>query len=292
VPFAAGGTFDVLGRIIAARMGEVLGQAVVVENTTGAGGIIGVNRVVNAPPDGYTILLGTVGTHAYNQWIYKKHRYDAIKDFTPVTLFSEQPMVLEARKDLPANTLPEFVALLKSSGGKMQFGSAGAGTTTHLACALLNAKIGATVTHVPYRGSAPAANDLLAGQIDYLCGNLGAAVPLINGKQVKALAVLSKARSPIMPDLASAEEQGLSGIDITTWTAIFLPKNAPRPIVDNLKDATQATMETAAIKQRMLEIGVTGVAPDRQSPEYLAKYVVEEVGRWEAPIKDGGLQVD
>jgi len=246
VPFAAGGTFDVMGRIIAARMSEILGQQVVVENTTGAGGIIGVNRVINAPADGYTVLLGTVGTHAYNQWIYKKRRYDAINDFTPVTLFSEQPMVLEARKDLAANTIPEFVTLLKTSGGKMQFGSAGAGTTTHLACALLNSVIGVNVTHVPYRGSAPAANDLIGGQIDYLCGNLGAAAPLITGKQVKALAVLSRNRTPLMPELASADEQGLTGVDVTTWTAIFLPKGAPRPIVDKLKDTTQAAMDTAS----------------------------------------------
>ena len=143
VPFAAGGTFDVMGRIIATRMSELLGQQVVVENTTGAGGIIGVNRVINAPPDGYTILLGTVGTHAYNQWIYKKRRYDAINDLAPVTLFSEQPMVLEVRKDLPANTFAEFTALLKQNGAKMQYGSAGAGSTTHLACSLLNARIGA-----------------------------------------------------------------------------------------------------------------------------------------------------
>ena len=292
VPFAAGGTFDVMGRIIAARMSEILGQQVVVENTTGAGGIIGVNRVINAPADGYTVLLGTVGTHAYNQWIYKKRRYDAINDFTPVTLFSEQPMVLEARKDLAANTIPEFVTLLKTSGGKMQFGSAGAGTTTHLACALLNSVIGVNVTHVPYRGSAPAANDLIGGQIDYLCGNLGAAAPLITGKQVKALAVLSRNRTPLMPELASADEQGLTGVDVTTWTAIFLPKGTPRPIVDKLKDTTQAAMDTPAIKTRMLEIGVTGVAPDRRSPEYLANYVVEEVARWEAPIKSGGLQVE
>src|SRR6266550_7623292 len=150
VPFAAGGTFDVMGRIMATRMSELLGQQVVVENATGAGGIIGVNRVVNAAPDGYTLLLGSTGTHAYNQTIYKKRRYDAINDFTPVALFSEQPMVLEVRKDLPANTIPEFVALLKANGAKMQFGSAGAGSTTHLACSLLNLTIGVNVTHVPY----------------------------------------------------------------------------------------------------------------------------------------------
>lgn len=292
VPFAAGGTFDVMGRIIAVRMSELLGQQVVVENTTGAGGIIGVNRVTNSAPDGYTILFGSTGTHAYNQSIYKKRRYDAMNDFTPVTLFSEQPMVLEARKDLPANTIPEFVALLKANGTKMQYGSAGAGTTTHLGCALLNSTIGVNVTHVPYRGSAPAANDLIGGQIDYLCGNLGAAAPLIMGKQVKAIAVLSKDRSPLMPELASADEQGLTGFDVTTWTAVFLPKGAPRAIVDKLNEVTQAAMETPAIKSRMEEIGVTGVAPERRSPEYLARFVADEVARREGPIKSGGLQVD
>src|SRR3954453_5765642 len=147
VPFAAGGTFDVVGRIIATRMAELLGQSVIVENVTGGGGIVGVTRVINAASDGYTLLFGTVGTHAYNQWIYKNRRYDAINDFTPVTLFSEQPMVLEARKDLPANDLREFIALLKSNGAKMQCGSAGAGAPTHLANALLNSKIGVNVTH-------------------------------------------------------------------------------------------------------------------------------------------------
>jgi tripartite-type tricarboxylate transporter receptor subunit TctC len=292
VPFAAGGTFDVMGRIVAPRMSEILGQQVIVENTTGAGGIVGVTRVVNAAPDGYTLLFGTIGTHAYNQWIYKKRRYDAINDFAPVTLWSEQPMVLEVRKDLAANTIPEFAALLKSNGAKMQFGSAGAGTTTHLACSLLNATIGVKVTHVPYRGSAPAANDLIGGQIDYLCPNLGAAVPLITGKQVKAIAVLSKGRSPVMPELASAHEQGLAGIDITTWTAFFLPKGTPAAIAAKLNEATHAAMETPAIKSRMLEIGVTGIPAERRSPEYLASFVADEVKRWEGPIVSGGLQAD
>jgi tripartite-type tricarboxylate transporter receptor subunit TctC len=292
VPYAAGGTFDVVGRIMAVRMGELLGQTVIVENTTGAGGIVGVNRVISAKPDGYTFLLGTVGTHAYNQTIYKKRRYDAINDFTPVALFSEQPMVLEVRKDLPANTFAEFSALLKQNGAKMQYGSAGAGSTTHLACSLLNARVGVNVTHVPYRGSAPATNDLIGGQIDYVCGNLGAAVALITGKQVKALALLSKERSPLMPDLATAHEQGLADYDVTTWTAFFLPKGTPKAIVDKLNEVTHAAMDTPAIKTRMLEIGVTGIAPERRSPEYLAKFVVDEVARWEGPIKSGGLQVD
>jgi tripartite-type tricarboxylate transporter receptor subunit TctC len=292
VPFAAGGTFDVLGRILAVRMAELLGQPVIVENTTGAGGIVGVNRVISAKPDGYTLLLGTVGTHAYNQTIYKKRRYDAINDFAPVALFSEQPMVLEVRKDLPANTFAEFAALLKQNGAKMQYGSAGVGSTTHLACSLLNARVGADVTHVPYRGSAPATNDLIGGQIDYICGNLGAAIALITAKQVKALALLSKERSPLMPDLATAHEQGLAEYDVTTWTAFFLPKGAPKDIVDKLNAVTHAAMDTPAIKSRMLEIGVTGIAPERRSADYLAKFVTDEVARWEGPIKSGGLQVD
>src|SRR5882724_11976856 len=293
VPYAAGGTFDILGRIVAPRMSEILGQQVIIENTTGAGGIVGVARVVNAAPDGYTLLLGSVGTHAYNQTIYKKRRYDAVSDFTPVTLWSEQPMVLEARKDLPANTIPEFAALLKQNGAKMQFGSAGAGSTTHLGCSLLNATIGVNnITHVPYRGSAPASNDLIGGQIDYLCGNLGAAVPLITGKQVKAIAVLSKERSPLMPDLASAHEQGLTGLDVTTWSAFFLPKGTPADIVAKLNAATHAAMESPAVKTRMHEIGVTLIPPERRSPEYLGKYVADEVKRWEGPIISGGLQVD
>jgi tripartite-type tricarboxylate transporter receptor subunit TctC len=292
VPYAAGGAFDVIGRIMAVGMSERLGQQVMVENATGAGGILGVNRVVNAAPDGYTILFGSTGTHAYNQTIYKMRRYDAVNDFTPVALFSEQPMVLETRKDLPANNIPEFVALLRQNGEKMQYGSAGTGSTTHLACALLNSTIGVKATHIPYRGGAPATNDLMGGQIDYLCGNLGAAAPLILSKRVKAIAVLSRGRSPLMPDLASADEQGLKDFDVTTWTAFFLPKGAPRSIVDKLNEVTRATIDTPAIKTRMQEIGVTGVAVERRSPEYLGKFVVDEIARWEGPIKDGGLQVD
>jgi tripartite-type tricarboxylate transporter receptor subunit TctC len=292
VPYAAGGTFDTVGRIVAARMSELLGQPIIVENVTGAAGNIGVNRVAAAKPDGYTVLLGTSGTHAYSQWIYRKRRYDAVNDFTPVTLFSDQPMVLEVRKDLPANSLSEFVALLKRNGAKMQYGSAGAGTSTHLACALLNAKIGVDVTHVPYRGGGPAANDLMGGQIDYMCGNLGAAMGRITGKLVKPLALLSEPRSLLMPELPTAQEQGLADYDVHTWTAFFLPKGAPKDVVDKLADATYAMMETPAIKQRLHDIGVTGIAPGQRGPGYLAKFVVEEIARWEGPIKSAGLQVD
>jgi len=292
VPFAAGGAFDVMGRMLAARMSEILGQQVIVENATGAAGIIGVNRVVNAAPDGYTLLFGSIGTHAYNQTIYKKPRYDAIADFTPVALFAEQPMVLTTRKDFPANTLAEFISYAKTNSAKLQFGSAGAGTTTHLGCALLNAAIGVNVTHVPYRGGGPAANDLIGGQIDYLCLNIGGAAPLITGKQLKGITMLSRHRSQLMPDLPTAHEGGLTDFDVVTWNAFFLPKGAPVEIVRKLNDATSRAMDTPATKGRMHDIGVTGVAPERRSPEYLAKFVVDEIARWAGPIKANGLQVD
>jgi tripartite-type tricarboxylate transporter receptor subunit TctC len=172
----------------------------------------------------------------------------------------------------------------------MQFGSAGVGSTTHLGCALVNSRIGLNITHVAYRGGGPAMNDLLGGQIDYFCGNLGGYVPQIVGGNVKAMALLSKDRSPLMPELKTAHEQGLTDLNVVTWTAFFLPKGAPKPVVDKLLEVTHAAMDTPDIKKRMLDIGVSGVSPERRSPEYLAKFVVEEIARWEEPIKSGGLQ--
>jgi tripartite-type tricarboxylate transporter receptor subunit TctC len=292
VPFAAGGAFDVMGRILAARMSEIVGQQIIIENTTGGAGIIGVNRVVNAAPDGYTFLLGSIGTHAYNQTIYKKPRYNAVADFTPLALFAEQPMVLDTRTKFPADNLAQFLDYVKPNGASLQFGSAGAGTTTHLGCALLNAAIGVNVTHVPYRGGGPAANDLIGGQIDYLCSNIGGSLPLILGKKVKAIAMLSRDRSPLMPDLPTAHEQGLRDFDVVTWNAFFLPKGAPPEVVKKLNDATSQALNTPAIQDRLQELGVTAVAPERRSPEYLARFVVDEIARWEGPIKANGLQVD
>jgi len=292
IPFAAGGAFDVVGRILAARMSEILGQQVIVENTTGAAGIIGVTRVVNAAADGYTFLFGSIGTHAYNQTIYKKPRYNAVADFAPVALFAEQPMVLNTRIDFPADNLAQFIAYVKANSAKLQFGSAGAGTTTHLGCALLNAEIGVNVTHVPYRGGGPATNDLMGGQIDYMCPNLGGALSLIMGKKVKAIAMLSRDRSPLMPDLPSASEQGLTGFDVVTWNAFFLPKGAPAEAIEKLSKATSQAIDTPAVKTRMHDIGVTSVAPERRSPQYLAGFVVNEIARWAEPIKANGLQVD
>jgi len=231
VPFAAGGPTDVLGRVMAQRMGEVLGQQVIIENIGGAGGMTGSNRVKSAKPDGYTMVVGTVGTHAQNQTLYKKPLYNSVTQFTPVALIAEVPIVLIVRKDLPVKDFKEFVAYAKANQGKMQFGSAGAGSATHLGCVVLNSALGINPTHVPYRGTGPAMQDLVAGRIDYLCEIISTAKPQIDGDKVKALAILTKERSPVLPNLPTALEQGTEGVEAYTWNAIFLPKGVPADIV-------------------------------------------------------------
>ena len=208
VPFAAGGSTDAIARILAEGLRSELGQAVIVENVGGAGGMTGVNRVAKAAPDGYQFVLGNVGTHAVNQSLYKKPLYNAATDFEPVALVTDQSLVLTVGKDFPANNLREFIAYAKANQAKMQYGSAGVGGSTHLACVLLNAAIGINVTHVPYRSSGQAMQDLLAGRLDYQCPSAPTVLPQIAGHLVKALAILSKNRSPSMPGLASAHEAG------------------------------------------------------------------------------------
>src|SRR5215217_3357836 len=202
VPFAAGGAFDVIARVITPRLSEILRQQVIVENVGAAAGIVGTSRVAHATPDGYSVLLGTVGTHAYNPALYKKLPYDPASEFAAVGLVAEQPMVLITRKDLPPNSLPEFIGYAKANSAKLQYGSAGVGSTTHLACALLNAATDINVTHVPYRGGGPAMADMIGGQVQYMCSNTPGALPQMQGGTVKAIALLSRDRSPLVPDLA------------------------------------------------------------------------------------------
>ena len=208
IPFAAGGPTDVLGRVIAQRMSEIMGQQVVVENVSGAGGMTGSKRVADAAPDGYTFVLGTVGTHAQGQSLYKKPLYNAATDFTAVALIAEVPIVLITRKDLPVNNLQEFVAYAKANQAKMQYGSAGAGSATHLGCVLLNYLIGVDITHVPYRGTGPAMQDLQGGRIDYLCEIVSTAKPQIDGGTVKGIAMMTKERSKVLPNVPTGIEQG------------------------------------------------------------------------------------
>jgi len=289
VPFAAGGPTDVLGRVMAQRMGEVLGQQVIIENIGGAGGMTGSNRVKSAKPDGYTMVVGTVGTHAQNQTLYKKPLYNSVTQFTPVALIAEVPIVLIVRKDLPVKDFKEFVAYAKANQGKMQFGSAGAGSATHLGCVVLNSALGINPTHVPYRGTGPAMQDLVAGRIDYLCEIISTAKPQIDGDKVKALAILTKERSPVLPNLPTALEQGTEGVEAYTWNAIFLPKGVPADIVKKLNEAAVAAMNTPAVKDRLQALGAIIVAPDRRSPEYLGNFVKREIAKWAVPIKASGV---
>jgi tripartite-type tricarboxylate transporter receptor subunit TctC len=291
-PFSPGGTTDAIARILAEGLRIELGQAVIVENVGGAGGVTGANRVAKAAPDGYQFMLGSLGTHAQSQSFYKKPLYNAATDFAPVVLVTDQSIILVARKDFPADDLQQFIAYAKVNAAKLQYGSAGAGGSNHLACLLLNTVIGIDVTHVPYRSGAQAMQDLLAGRIDYQCPTGAVAVPQIAGNTVKALAVLTRNRSHILPSLASAHEQGLTGFDIPTWYGIFLPKGTVEPIVRKLHDAAVATMDKPDVQQRLREIGADVVGPERRSSEYLGRFVASEIEKWAGPIKASGVQAD
>ncbi|TMJ76493.1 MAG: tripartite tricarboxylate transporter substrate binding protein BugD [Alphaproteobacteria bacterium] len=292
IPFAAGGPTDVLGRIMGQRMSEILGQQVVVENVGGAGGMTGSKRVADAAPDGYAFVLGTVGTHAQSQTMYKKPLYHAATDFTPVALIAEVPIVLITRKDLPVNNLQQFISYAKANQTKMQYGSAGAGSATHLGCVLLNYLIGVDITHIPYRGTGPAMQDLQGGRIDYLCEIVSTAKPQIDGGTVKAIAIMTKERSPALPNVPTGLEQGTPNLEAYTWNALFLPKDAPAEVVKKLHDATVEAMKTPSVRERLEALGAVVVPEERATPEYLGQYVKSEIDKWAAPIKASGVTVE
>jgi tripartite-type tricarboxylate transporter receptor subunit TctC len=292
VPFAAGGGADIMGRILAARLSEILGQQVIVENAGGAGGMTGAYRVAKAAPDGYQFVLGTNGTHAQNQSLYKNPLYNAATDFAPVALIAEQPIGLLARKDLPADNLQQFIAYAKANEASMKYGSAGTGSAVHLSCVFFNAASGLSITHIPYRGSAPAMQDLIAGRIDYQCANVAPALGQIEDHQVKVIAILGRRRTALVPDMPTAQEQGLTDFDAVLWYGLFLPRGTPPPIVEKLNVAVIATMNTPSVQERMKQNGAELAAPDRRSSEYLGKLVESEIVKWAGPIKASGVAAD
>jgi tripartite-type tricarboxylate transporter receptor subunit TctC len=292
VPFAAGGPADTVGRILALHLADFLNQQVIVENVGGAGGMAGTARVAKAAPDGYQFVLGNLGTHAANQTLYKHPLYNAAADFTPVVLLAETPLVLLARGDLPVSDLPNFIAYANAHQASMQYGSGGVGSASHLACMLVNAAIGLKVTHVPYRGAAPAIQDLIAGRIDYQCPDTPIAISQIQSKTVKAIAILTRDRSPSLPTLATAHEQGLTNFAASNWFAVFLPKGAPAAIVQKLHAAILAVLDTPAVQVRFQEIGADLVPPERRSPDYLQKFVSGEIEKWAGPIRESGVSMD
>jgi tripartite-type tricarboxylate transporter receptor subunit TctC len=292
VPFATGGPMDAVARILQSALSDALRQQVIVENVGGAGGMIGAARVAKSAPDGYQVVLGNVGTHAVSQTLYKTPFYNSITDFTPVVLIADLSLVMVARKDLPANNLQEFIAYAKANQKTMQFASAGAGSATHLGCALINARIGVDVTHVPYRGGAPAMQDLIAQRVDYLCIDTPIAIPQIASGAVKPIAILTHGRSPSLPNLASAHEQGLTDFEASNWSAFFLPKGTPAAIVQKLRDATVAALNNPTVQKRFKENGIDLVAGERRSSTYLAQFVTGEIAKWARPIKSSGLALE
>ena len=292
VPFAAGGPIDVMARIIGPRISELLGQQLVVDNVPGAGGMVGASRVGKAAPDGYTVLIGNQGTHTYSQFLYKKPLYNPVTDFAPGGLLVSNTKVLVTRKDLPPNTLAEFIAYARENHAKMQYGSAGGGSATHLACLLLTARMGLNITHVPYRSTNLAMQDLIAGRIDFVCDVVSTALPQIRGDTVKALALMSNARASVLPNLPTAREQGLTDVDADGWNGFFFPKDTPAAIIRRVNAATTETLDTPAVRKRIEDLGLFIPVPAERSSDYLAKLVVSELDKWGPPIKAAGVSAD
>jgi tripartite-type tricarboxylate transporter receptor subunit TctC len=292
VPFAAGGPVDTVGRILASGLTEVLGQQVIVENVGGAGGMTGGNRVAKAAPDGYVFLLGGSATLAFIPTLYKKPLYDAVADFAPVALVADSARLLIARKDFPANSLSEFIAYAKANQEKMQYGSAGSGSGAHVCAILLDSAMGTQITHIPYRGTGPAMQDLMAGRLDYICEQISTMLPQIQANRVKAIATLGLSRAPGLANLETAHEQGLANFDCSAWAAIVYPKGTPAAIVRRLAKAVSDTLDRASVRTRLETVGVTIPAPERRSPEYLARHIPSEIEKWAGPIKASGVPAD
>jgi tripartite-type tricarboxylate transporter receptor subunit TctC len=292
VPFAAGGGVDASARLQALAIGEALGQTIVIENVGAAAGTIGSGRVAKAAPDGYTMLIGNSGTQVYSQALYKKRPYDAVADFEPVALVTESPRILVARNGLPVKNLQELVAYTKANQDKMQYSSAGVGSGTHLPCALFNFALGVNVTHVPYRGEGPALQDVIADRIDYMCTTIQSGAAQARNGSVKGIAVMSSRRAAVSPNLPTTGEQGVPGVEATVWNGFFFPKGTPKPIVDKMQKAVETMLTKPEIRQKMEALGLEILPPEQRTPEYLAKFLKEDVERWGKVIKDAGISVE
>src|SRR5262245_9784130 len=292
VPFAAGSSSDTTGRILAVGLLEALGQQVVIENVGGGGGMTGTARVAKAAPDGYQFVFASVDSMAIVPTMHKKPLYNSVTDFTAAGLVVEQPIVLITRKDLPVNTLQEFIAYAKANHRQMQFGSSGVGSGSHFSCAKLNAALGVDPTLVPYRGSGLAMQDLIGGRIDYFCALGAAAMGPLEAGNAKAIALLTSERSPLFPTLQTSKEQGLPGIDSYFWTAFFFPKDTPDAIVQKLYDATTHTLRSPTMIERLKKTGVAPIPPELRTPAYLKAFIGKEVDSWAAMVRASGLPIE
>jgi tripartite-type tricarboxylate transporter receptor subunit TctC len=264
---------------------------VIIENVGGAGGMVGSARVAKAAPDGYQFVLGS-RADAINQTLYKSPLYNFTTDLAPVVLIADQPTVLVARKDLPVGNLQEFIAYARKNQNTMQFGSAGAGSTGHVDCSLLNARIGVNIAHIPYRGGGPAMQDLIAGRFDYFCTLSGTVSQQIEGKLVKPIANLARDRLPMLADLATAQEQGLKDFEASTWFGFFVPKATPAAIIRKLREVSVAAMETPSVQEQLAVNGTYVVAPEKRSTEYFASIIAPEIEKNAGPLKAAGMSVD
>jgi tripartite-type tricarboxylate transporter receptor subunit TctC len=292
VPFAAGGPNDIMSRIVAEHMRKTLGQPVIVENSPGAGGTLGSAKVSRAQPDGYTILAGHVGTHAAAPSLYPKLPYDPQKNFVPVGLVAETPMLLAVRKGFPATTVAEFAKVAREKGTGLTSGHAGAGSLGHIACLLLNAQIGAKPTDVPYRGSAPAMVDVMAGRVDYMCGLLVDVLPQVGADTMTFLAVSAPSRLKSLPNVPTNAEAGIPGFKATSWFAYFLPADTPLSVRDKVSAALSLALDDASVGKRFEEVGLILPAADRRGPDQLAKLLDEEIKKWNAIITSAGVKLE
>ncbi len=288
VPFAAGGPTDVVARIVGDHMSRTLGQQIVIENVAGAGGTTGITRGAQSEPDGYTIMMGHMGTHGAAPAVYPNLKYDPVKDFAPIGLAAGTPIVIVARKDFPAKDLKEFVAQAKASGDKLNEAHAGVGSVSFTTCSLLNSILGTKPARVVYRGTGPALNDLVSGQVDYMCDQIVNLVPQIQAGTIKAYAVALPQRSPALPDVPTTKEAGLPEFQVTAWNAIFAPKGTPKEIVAKLSDALLKALDDEATKKRLLDLGADLTDRASRTPEGLQKLVEREVARWSAVLKSVG----
>ena len=279
VPFAAGGPADITGRIVADIFTRHLGQKFVVENAVGAGGTIGTLRAARAAPDGYTLLSGHMGTNALASAFYPNLGYDPQKDFAPIGLTTEYPELLVVRKDFPANNLKEFVAYAKSNPDKLNVGHAGLGSVSYIGCLLLHVAIGIKPTMIPFTGTAPVLNAMLAGEVDYECDPVLGTLSQVQAGNVKALAVAAKKRSPLLPDVPTSHEQGLPEFDIAPFYAVFVPAGTPQAVVDKLADALSKGLNEAAVQKRLTDLGADSVEQNRRGPKALADLVKSESAR-------------
>lgn len=292
VPFAAGSSTDTAGRLLAVGISEALGQQVIVENIGGAGGMTGTARVAKATPDGYQFVFASVDSMAIAPALHKVPLYNSVADFTAAGLVVEQPIVLITRPDLPVSTLQEFVAYAKANHAKMQFGSSGVGSGSHFSCARLNAAVGIEPTHVPYRGSGLAMQDLIGGRIDYFCALGAAAMGPLEAGNAKAIALLTSERSDLFPALRTSKEQGIPGVDSYFWTAFFFPKDTPDAVVQKLYGATTYTLKSPIMVERLKQTGVAPIAPELRTPAYLKRFIGREVDNWATMVRASGIPIE